>query len=351
MWEYIGIIGVVVGIIGGGLGIFIGLKSKQVFRPVLTFNVGLLYADQNAMPRKKLIKKADISALIYGANIPQNSEVAFLCPYLMINNSKLPIYNITLQLQYASKYIIKNEEKIIGTIDKGMKHEVHFLSISSKWHKHREVQKFDSISMVQIRYTITVLRPGEKIVILDPMKFTKFNRYEELGNGDYIVSRGLSKKLREIEKLCDFCVADVFVYSESCPPLSKRIKLLWFDTNSQDELVSLANDATKAFWGGKWPKPGIYFSWPLSKDLIVKEYGEVIIPKLEVAEVSEDRYFYWENPLESESAIAIFVMPSWNYYQLSGNLDTDDLIMRSGFLRAREYMEKLRNIFKGLRKR
>ncbi len=354
MW--ITIISVAVAIIGTAFGIFIGLRSKQVFRPVLTFNNGLLYADQDAIPRpyKKVIKKAAISTLIYGANINQNSEVAFLCPYLMINNSKLPIYNITLQLQYASKYAIKNEEKIIGTIDKGMEYEVHVLGSPPEWYKYREVQILDS--MAQIRYTIPVLRPGEKIVIPDPIKFTKFNHCGKLDNGDYGVNKELARKLREIRELCDFCVIDVFVYSESCPPLSKRIKLLWFDTGSAEELVSLTNDAIKAFWGGKWPKPGLYFHfrpWPIRAEIMVKEHGEAIIPKLKTVKISKERYFYWENPLESERNIVTFGVPSWNYYQLSPNIDHDDLILRSGFQRviSKEQMQKLRNIFKRLFKK
>lgn len=298
MW--IVIISAVAGIIGTAFGIFIGLRSKQIFRPVLTFNVGLLYTNQDV---RKVIKKSTVSTLIYGANIPQNSEVAFICPYLMINNSKLPISNITLQLQYASKCAIKNEEKIKGIIDRGIEYEVHVLSSPPEWYKYREVQILDS--MAEVRYTIPVLRPGEKIVIPDVIKFTKLNHCKELDNGDYGVNKELAKKLRGMSKLCDFCVIDVFVYSESCPPLSKRIKLLWFDTDSAEELVSLTNDAIKAFWGGKWPKLGLYFRpWPLiRKELIMKEYGEAIIPELKEIKTSKNRYFYWENPLESKRNI------------------------------------------------
>jgi len=348
MW--IVIIGAVAGIIGTIFGIFIALRSKKIYQPVLTFNIGLLYADQDAIPRlhKKVIKKATISTLIYGTNIPQNSEVAFQCPYLMINNSKLPIYNITLQLQYASKHAIKNEEKIIG---RGMDYKV-VLGSPPEYYKYREVQILDS--MAQVRYTIPVLRPGEKIVIPDVIKFTQLNHCEKLDKGDYAVNRGLAKRLREIKKLYDFCIVDVFVYSESCPPLSKRIKLLWFDTNSIEELWSLVSDSVKVFWGGEWPKPGLYWTPLPWKKLIVEECGEAIIPKLEAVKTSKDRYFCWENPLESERNIFTLKMPPWNYYQLSGNLDTDDLIMMSFFQRVTngEHMEKLPiwNIFKGLRK-
>jgi hypothetical protein len=317
--------------------------------------MGTLYgADltEISKPVKKGFKKAIISTLIYGTNIPQNSEVAFQYPYLMKNDSKLPIFNITLQLQYASKHAIKNGEKIIG-----MGHVVE-LTCSPEAYKYREVQIRDS--MAEVRYTIPVLRPGEKIVIPDIMKFSKLNHSEELDNGDYAVNKGLARKLREIKKLSDFCVVDVFVYSESCPPLSRRTKVLWIDTNSTKELESVVNDTIEVLWGGKLPKPGIYFcfrpwnNFPLNrKKIFVEEYGEATIPKLDVVKTSKDRYFCWENSLESEERnIFILNMPPWNYYQLSGNHDTDDLLMRSGFQRVinEEQMGKWRNIFKGLRK-
>jgi len=45
-------------------------------------------------------------------------------------------------------------------------------------------------------------------------------------------------------------------------------------------------------------------------------------------------------------------MPAWNYYQFSGNIDPNDIILSLGFRRVigKEYIENLRNIFKGLRK-
>lgn len=348
MWEWIAILGAVAGIVGATFAIFVGLRSKQISRPVLIFNIGLLYTEQEV---RKIIKKATVSTLIYGANIPQNSEIAFICPYLMMNNSKLPIFNITLQLQYASKYAIKNEEKIIGIIDRDIGYEVHVLSSPPEWYKCREVQILES--MAQVRYTIPVLRPGEKIIIPDVIRFTKPTHCDELDDGDYGVNKELAKKLRGISKLQDFCVIDVFIFSDSCPPVSKRIKVLWFDANSDEELVSLSNDVIKAFWGGKWPKSGLYLGPSPWKKIMVEEYGEAIFPKLERIKSVEDRYIYWENPLQSERSMTTFVgMPAWNYYQFSGNMDPNDLILRLGFRRviSKEYIENLRNIFKGLRK-
>jgi len=122
------------------------------------------------------------------------------------------------------------------------------------------------------------------------------------------------------------------VYSESCPPLSKRIKLLWFDTNSIEDLIALANDAVVAFWGERWPKPGIYFHGKLKKSIRVKEYGEIIVPKLETVKVLKNKSLFLENPLNSEREMGVLQMPPWNYYQLGENIDADYIVRKSGFI-------------------
>lgn len=330
MW--IAIISTFVGIVGTFFGILIGLRSKQVYKPVLTFNIGLLYANQDAIPKpdRKKIKKATISTLIYGADICEGSEIMFACPYLLMNNSKLPISNITLQLEYTSRYAVENkgDRAIIEGTDYGV-----VFGIPHVEDYRREVQVIHTEA--QIRYTLSVLRPGEKIVIADGMRFkTSSHNKKQSDNWGQIMGAAIIKELKKINKLRDFCVVDVFLYSESCPPVSRRIKLFWFGTNSDKELASLTGRAALAFWGGKWPKPGLYFNPCPWKKLFVEEYGELVTPKLERISISKDRFFYLENPVESERNTFISKMPPWNYYQSGEEVD-NDVISKSGFVKLR----------------
>lgn len=307
----IAIISAVVAIIGAGFGILIGLRSKQVFRPALSFNIGLLYMTEmkNEVPKKykKLIKKSIISTLIYGAKVPPNSEVVFVCPYLLINDSKLPIHNIALQLEYPKKHAIENE--VVIKRGEGYERVFGYASIGS------ESREFQIIGpRAQIRYPIPLLRAGEKVAIGDMMRFSNIKHCGD-SNGDIVVGSGLAKRLRKVKKLCDFCFVDVFVYSENCPPISERIKLLWFDTNSPKELAMLVSSSIKAFWGGHMLQPGLYFfPWPWFK-LIQEECAEAAISKLKVVK-KQDRHFYWEYDLiNSYRNMMVLQMPSWNYYQ------------------------------------
>jgi hypothetical protein len=233
MLDWIGIIGIIIGIIGVALALLVGMRSKQIFQPNLIFNMGLLYTKEVV---EKSIKKAPISTLIFAAKIPDNSKIAFACPYLLINEGKLPISNISLVLNYMSKYAIKNEDEIIGIIDTGPEHKGCALSSPPEMFKYRKVNIFDS--MAQVCIEIPILRIEERIVIQDVIKFNK-NNFCDKSAEDYGVNKRLAAKLKEIKKLCGICIVDAFINSESCPPISRRIKILWFDTNSVEELKSL----------------------------------------------------------------------------------------------------------------
>ena len=345
MWDWT----LAIEIIGVAITFFIAYWNKDLFRPHMTFNVGLLHMYIGA---EKFFKNTVITTLIYGTQVPLLSEVVFLCPFVLRNSGNKPISNIMVQLDYESKYVIRNEEKIEGIVNKGIEYEKHILESPPEWSKNREVKILDS--RVQVTHLIPVLRLEEPIAIFEPFRFLKMDNLKDYDNEEYGINNVLAKKLKGIKKLCGFCVIDVFIYSENCRPISKKVKLLWFDANSGDELASLSKDVIDIFWGGKFPNSGCYWRPRLSIDkveLIVKEEGELILPELKKFERSKNKLFYFENPLKSMRESITLGMPPWNYYQLPENFGTDDLLRSNGFHRivAGELIENLRNPFKKFR--
>ena len=174
-WTLIlAVIAAATGVIMVSLELLSKFRSKQIYRPALTFNIGLLYANPNT---RKILKNKTISTLIFGTSVHQKSEVVFSVPYLMMNYSKLPISNVTLQLQYSSKYAINVNDKIMNLIDKDKEIELELLSTNSEWEKKRQVQIVGP--NIQVRYNFPLLRPGEEYVITDPIKFSKINPYNK----------------------------------------------------------------------------------------------------------------------------------------------------------------------------
>ena len=158
MWE---IVGTVFAILAFLLAAFTALRSKQVYKPILKFNNGLFYAYKNTDNR---LQKKSTSTLIYGASVTyQNSEVIFSCIHLLINDSKLPIHDIILQLEYPLKHVVQNddleEENYIINEQQKTITSVKLMDFPTKSSNHREVQI--QKSKAQVRYKIPSLRPRE----------------------------------------------------------------------------------------------------------------------------------------------------------------------------------------------
>jgi hypothetical protein len=237
----------------------------------------------------------------------------------------MPVFNVTLQLEYNAEHAISNE----GIVDLGDRSGI-VLKYPQETPKVRGFQIIGP--RAQIRYTFPTVRAGEKIVVSDAMKFC---------SKDYPVKKvepamihPLRSKLRKhVDKLYDICLIDTFIYSDNCAPLSSRVKLLWFKADSFNSLTDVMMPAVEIFWGGQIVEPGVYFSFPWRK-LFSDEYAEMIIPNLASVKTSENKTIYLENPIESERALCLLRMPPWNYYQhQSGSMTTADLVRESGFVK------------------
>lgn len=346
-----GITATIVSILTLLLAIFIALRSKQAYKSTLIYNNTLLFDNV------KSIKKEGISTLIYGATIPLNSEVIFTCLHLLINNSKIPINNITLQLEYSSNHVLQNDELLKERYYYNQNEKaVHLIKLADPKCRVSDCREVAIIkSKAHVRCTIPSLRPGEKIIITDYMRFTNLGTFKEAKNEDYDISDKLISELKKVKNLMDFCVIDIYVYSDNCSSISKRLKLLWFNTNSMDKITKLTQNSLVAFWGGKLPTPGHYF-WPIPKKLIIKENGEMIIPQLKKTQEKDDKCVFIDDPFKSKRELVILPMPGWNYFQIANNMD-NYFLMKLGFVGSilpsiytfNEHIKKIlfRALFKG----
>jgi len=313
-------------IAGAAFGIFAvvdRLITIKTSKPILEFNIGLSSALQgNSQPQKKESKNK-VSAIYFGASIESNGKWVFGCPYLLENTSSLPIKNITIALEYLAKHSFSNHEKIKDI-------NGNILEITPPPELKRSINYRED--RVEIRYNIEMLRPGEKIGILDPLIFSSSSE-----SSHYSIT-GLLSHLKKVENFTDLIIIDSIVFSEQCPPLSKRIKILWFSINSLEKLLEIIKPTVNAFWGGYYPKSKTYirFSNPLKKrkHLVIPEYADIIVPTLKKLNTSKNNsFYYWDDPEDCEGALVKLNMPAFNYYQLTGDNSTDQILRDEGFTR------------------
>lgn len=330
MW--LAVVGTLVGVMGAAVGVLAILRSRQLSRPVLTFSVGMTRAYPQVADSKVYrgaASKGGPSILVYGAAVPAESYAAFACPYLLMNTSRLPVSNIVMRLEYPSEHVFE-EGDIVAEHEKGW--------TVIGYDKQDDVQRRATVvgPVAQVDYTLARLRPGEKIGMFDFIRFGRGRARAHLEAQDAGVGGSLATRLRGVEKLLDFCVLHVFLYSENCPPVSKRILSLWFGARSIQELAPLTREAVRAVWGGKLPEAGLYWNPLFWRRLIVPTVVEAVMPELAIMGESKGRACYFEDPLESERGVLTVNMPPWDYYAPDADLwDFDRWVRTCGFTKIR----------------
>ncbi|MGB4845963.1 MAG: hypothetical protein WBP16_15965, partial [Ferruginibacter sp.] len=337
LMEYlISILSLVVGIAGLAFGIFVANRSKQTKRAILELKPCLSSIfEKNENPKigiskrkkKKYVDK--LSSTIIGIDINEIGDFIFALPYLLSNNSEFPIHNISLLIEYPKcfEFVDNDDTKDFIKIRKS----------KDLFNRQTSVTRFG----IQVRYQVPVLRPGERVVILDPMNFKGDYKQNQSINDSEISYAGLLMALSRIPNFLNLCVCDIIVLSETCSPISKRVKISLFKSKSLEELLSLSSDSVHAYWGGKMPRSGFYFRDPIlnirkKRALYNIEATELVQPNLAVhTKKRGGKIYFWEDITKFEGVVLGLNMPVWNYYQLTGSADVDELIMQStGFAKA-----------------
>lgn len=306
--EILSIIAAVAGILGTIIAIIVVFKSKQIFGPKLTFNIGLcrtISSNSSKEGGKLLNSKKQLNTLVY-AGIPKKSKrVLAYCAYLVENKGKHPITNIRLHIEYLSKFACSNDffrRKFgIELIEQTTKDD--------SWFENREVNSIGPISRISIKHEI--IRPGEKIVLFDIMDFTENFQATKL-NYDSIGDLGLKdlyNRIYSTSELSNFCVLDTFLFSSEKKPFRKKVNILWFKTKSRKKINELLRVCVDGFWSGLYPaKSGFYPTMPWVK-FLRKELFEIVIP---VFQKHKDIAFV--DPFHSEIGLGEIIYPGWNYY-------------------------------------
>lgn len=160
-------------------------------------------------------------------------------------------------------------------------------------------------------------------------------RNSDLAPEDSVISSPCCAKRKE---LLDFFVVNTFVFSENHENLNSKISIL--RVPSEKHVDSALGELHKALWLGQLPKPGRYFSEPISRWLRYKlwragrrskgiyRYELGVARFSTVAEIeAHGRKLKLELPERSESQYFAFKGPNYDYFDLPANVDSHESLM------------------------
>ncbi|HCX89210.1 MAG TPA: hypothetical protein DHT43_01570 [Deltaproteobacteria bacterium] len=313
--ENLATIAAVAGIIGTLIAILVVFKTKQIFSPKLSFNIGLSRTISSKKGSKLLKSKKQLNTIVY-AGIPKDSnKILTYCAYLIENKGKQPITNIRLHIEYLSKFALPNDfflnEFGQEIIDQGIK--------SNNWLENREVSLMGPISQISIRHDI--IRPGEKVVLFDIMDFTEdldavMSNIQSIGD---LGLKALYKRIYKTSELNNFCVLDIFLLSSEKNPFRKKVNILWFKSKSRTKINELLRICADGFWSGQYPSTGFYPIMPWVK-FLRKELFEIVVPSFQ-----QYKKISIVDPFHSEIGLGDIIYPGSNYYNAPDVLSSKEL--------------------------
>ena len=296
--DEVSILSLAVGVLGFLFAVFVAIRSKQVHTATIEFKAGTTNVRKKEMPKK--YRKHKISSIVYGAKLSEKDQGYFLFPLTLENTSKLPVKNIRVTLSYPARFCLSDSE-----IKKSLGEQYQL----NKNPIEREIHVFSDWVSVIMR--IPLLRPGENLAFGDAFKVStpssKVCNPENEG--------ALANAMYAIEKLGAFFTVDISIVSENCQPISYRTNVAWLNTSELEEVQSHIVDINRVYWGGRFPKAGVYFVPIPWKRIYKKECAEIIFPDLVKTSQRNGQNIYIEKPFESTGALAEMQMPTWNYYQ------------------------------------
>ena len=218
----VGGIAAIFAIFGGVLTVIVFIRKKQFATPTLRFTVGPSMHVSDELPRRH--RKRPVSIIAYSADDTGSFPVIIPMIYSLENRGKEALRNLRLLIEYNKSFVMDNE--LLRSVTK---FEPAVLSVKKdhlvvmrgatdeeirKISERREVQVFGD--RAQVSYEISLIRPGESIVLCDTLMLQprQICGLDGLGFGDKGFANIL-EQLRKIEGLHNFFVLNVWMFAEN----------------------------------------------------------------------------------------------------------------------------------------
>lgn len=341
MWMTL--ISTIFGVLGVIFGIFLAIRNNQHKVPQIAIKPGFqafsIEIDDEKGPaaNQKNSYKTEpfIETIVYGIKKNGPSRKVVFCPYTIYNNSKIPIKNVELKIEYSQRFFFDFDrelnQKVMGELDEQV------IELSQNNAYKRECSQIEG--RTQITINLDLIRPGQCDVIFDALNLSE--THQQSGRDDlYEAGLGhLKKKMKGNEKFVDFSVIDYFVYSENCEPIRNKLKVFWVDSDSGEEIVQVMNQLLPSFFGGKLPKGGRYLSkYPrfFDRGFQRMEIAEIAIPSImETKNLKNEKIQIQFKPVVDGGLISYY-LPKWNYYEDTKGLSGEELVYsKTGYVKVK----------------
>jgi len=297
--------GLAVGAIGTALSIAVALRSRQLNRPVLSIVVG-------PPPPKGSLSGTDqrvqFGALVLGTP-SEASPRLFACPFVIKNESSLPVSDLVLRLEYPASCLADNRS--FPQPDKG---KVAIL----RTRPEREVFEMSGVAYVSIE--LGLLRPGDRMATGELFALTPFSARSEGPDSYYFeIFQRVQRRYGHIPSFAALIPISLHLRAGNIRPSTVAFSILWLRAESLQEVAATVGPIVQAAWEGHWPKLGLYLR-PRWKRFWRRERFTLLYSDNERASTSADPKRLFEDAMLSAGAVGAYNIPPWGLGGESFNL-------------------------------
>ncbi len=275
---------------------------------------------------------------------------AFLT-FTLYNPGREAIKSVRISFEYDSQYLIDNktfvslaefEPASIPHSSDSKKATLISSQITQEEMKNLIQERHVDVvnGRAQVAFELPIIRSGEGLIVYDRLLLPGSgpSGIEKLGFGSEGFKH-IAERLKSVKGLLNYLVVNVFVYAENHQNLNSKVSILRF--SSEKDLTAGMVGFVDSLWLGGPPKPGLYFSDPISRWLLRRFWGSGrlgkkmsreelgVITHAETAEIkSHGKKFMMEIPERSEIQYFAIKTPNYNYFKLPNDVANSESLLR-----------------------
>jgi hypothetical protein len=228
------------------------------------------------------------------------------------NRSNAPIADLSLRLEYASRYLLRDGTRIADP-----KHNAHaVLTIDPD--ARREARELLGKALVSV--DVGVLRPHDTALVCEFFSIPApddAEKSEDPSADPRILTA--TRRLSPLPAFRAFFVLDVVARSSNCPPLALTINVLLGTAPTCEALGDLAGACASEAWDGLQPRPGLYvdairvFRRPRLRSVLRQELTWLLFLGTPATADVADPKAVVDRSLSAEVAPGVLTLPPWGF--------------------------------------
>jgi hypothetical protein len=346
MSTWIPIAALTVATCGFTVAFLVGLRSRNLFSPRLSFRYR---APLTFRAKRRGYMLRDPQALFFVAK--RHAEGRVHLPIHLKNNSRRKITDVTIELQYPRAFFVSNRE-LARELDEAMEYfpeREGEIETIREWSAERRVTPYQDI--VTVTHKLGTILPGRDRLFYEPLDMpTRDAAFSDMRFDDTMFGEILHR-LKMLHFIRGVCHVRGTIYSDLLRPSRTWVNVLSMKGDlAHASMQELILPYVLAHWADRFPtgfhfRPALPFLRAYRQPIVRQCTIDLINPKVVAETTMTDADHIgarWLDAQGSSYAVGFAGLPGYDYFRLPAGLSVEDALHLIGFAKPSLLFRKSR---------